>query len=101
MLGEDMAEAEKVARLRGVGLIANDGGQRSDGAGIIAAAVFDEADVEADAGHFRGQLFGFLKKCESVVPLLAAHGDYAEIGIGGARLRIKGENPAKGGFSGC
>src|SRR5690242_19581372 len=65
MLGENMAETEKVARLRGLGLIANDGGQRSDGAGIITAAVLDEADIEADAGHFRGQLFGFLEKCES------------------------------------
>ena len=100
VLGEDVAEAEEVAGLLGVGLIADDGGERGDGSGVIATAVFNEADVEADAGHFGFELFGFLKERERVVPLFAAHGDDAEVGVGRAGLRIDGEDAAKGGFGG-
>lgn len=35
-----------------------------------------------------------------MVPFFAAHGDYAEIGVGGAGLRINREDAAEGGFGG-
>src|SRR5271155_326846 len=100
VFGEDVAEAEEVAGLLGVGLIADDGGEGYDGAGVIAAAVFYQADVEADAGHFGFELFGFLEEGEGAVPLFATHGDDAEISVGGAGLRIDGENATEGGFGG-
>lgn len=84
MLGEDMAQAEEIAGLLGIGLVADDGGERCDGAGVVAAAIFYEADVEANAGHFGFELFGFLQERERVIPLFAAHGDDAEVGVSGA-----------------
>jgi len=100
MLGEDVAEAEEVAGLLGVGSVADDRGEGRNGAGIVSAAVFYEADVGADAGHFGFQLFGFLEKRQGVIPFFAAHGDDAEIGIGRAGLWIDGEDAAEGGFGG-
>ena len=98
VFGEHVAETEEVAGLLRVGLVADDRGERCDGAGVVAAAVFYEADVEANAGHFGFELFGFLKKGERVVPLFAAHGDDAEIGVSSAGLRIDGENATESCF---
>src|SRR5271157_6575768 len=49
ILGEDLAQAEQIARLLRTGLIADDALQRGNGSRIILAAEFDEADVQANA----------------------------------------------------
>jgi len=54
-LGEEVAEAEKIASLCRIGLIAEHRLKRPDGARIIALAVIDQADVQPDAGHSRGE----------------------------------------------
>src|SRR5690348_197051 len=100
VFGKEIAEAEKVASLVGIGLVADNTGKWRDGRGIVAAAIVHKADVEADAGHFRFELFGFVEKRERVIPLLTAHGDDGEIGVGRAGLRIYGENAAERGFGG-
>ena len=88
VFGENVAQAEEVARLLRVGLVANDGRERRDGSGIIASAVFHEADIEADAGHFGFQFFGFLKKGQGLVPFFTAHGNHAEVGVSRGGLGI-------------
>ena len=92
VFGEDVAQTEQITSLLRVRLIADDRGERGDGAGVIAASIFYQADVEANAGHFGLELFGFLKKGEGVVPFLAPHGDDAEIGVGSPGLRVNREH---------
>jgi len=98
VFGEDVAETKQVRGLRRVGLIADDRGERGHSSGVVAASVFYEADVKANARHFGLELLGFLKKSEGVVPLFAAHSDDAEVGVSRAGLRIDGEHAAKSGF---
>lgn len=98
VFGEEVAETEKITSLLGIGLVANNTGKRRDGRGVVAAAVIHEADIQANAGHFRFKLFGFVKKRERAIPLLTAHGNDAEVGVGCAGLRVDGENAAEGGF---
>jgi hypothetical protein len=98
VFGEHVTETEEVAGLLRVGLIADDRDERCDGADVVAAVIFYEADIEANTGHFGLELFGFLKKGERVVPLFAAHGDDAEIGVSSSRLRIDGQNATESCF---
>jgi hypothetical protein len=100
VFGENVAQAEQVAGLLGVRLVADDRGQGGDGASVIAAAVLNQPNVQANAGHFGFEFFGFLEKSESVVPLFAPHGDDAEIGVGRTGLRVDREDAPEGGFGG-
>src|SRR5580704_15737412 len=95
-----MAEAQEVARLLRIGLVADDRSKRCDGAGVVAPAVLCEADVKANAGHLGLELFGFLKEREGVIPVFTAHGDDTEIGVSCAGLRIDGKDAPEGSFGG-
>src|SRR6267142_4378956 len=88
MLRKKMAESEQVAGLLCVRLVTNDGRKRSNRGGIIAATILNEADVQPKARHLRLKFFSFMQKRYGVVPLFAAHGDHAEIGVCGSRLRV-------------
>src|SRR5215471_2461480 len=88
---ERVAEAQQITSLLRVGLVAQHGGKRSDGVGIVAALVFDKPDVEAYADHFRVEFLRLAEFSKCQLPILAAHGDHAQVGPcrGGVRIHFE------------
>ena len=56
---------------------------------VVALTLVGESDVETDSRELRSQLFGGLQTGECRIPVLAAHVDNAEVGIGWSGLRIE------------
>ena len=81
MFRKDIAQAQQIARLLRFRLIANHRSQRRDRPGVIPAAVLHQTNVQPDARHFGLQPLGFLQQCEGLAPILAAHGDYTQVGV--------------------
>src|SRR5262249_54204732 len=75
-------------------------GKRSDGVGIVAALVFDKPDVEAYADHFRVEFLRLAEFSKCQLPILAAHGDHAQVGPCRGGVRIHFEDLTKEGLRG-
>jgi hypothetical protein len=56
---------------------------------VVSFAVVGESDVETDSWESRSELLGGMQTGEGRIPMLAAHVDNAEVGIGWSRLRIQ------------
>src|SRR2546427_7302063 len=76
---KEIAEAEQIARLERIGLVAENGVKRLNRGGVFAAPIVRETDVQADAGLARSQYFGLVQPAQSLLPLLAADGDDSEV----------------------
>ena len=57
--------------------------------------VVGQADVQANSGNLRRQMFGFLQHLQRLRPLLAPHGDHTQIGVGAGSPRILRKHSAK------
>ena len=95
-LGEEVAKSQKVACLVGIGRIVHHGFKGSDGGAKIVLPVVDQADVETNSRDLRRQMFGFVQHLQRLRPLLAPHGDDAQVGISAGGLRIQRQDAAKG-----
>src|SRR5881396_3325118 len=84
---KEIAETQQVARLERIGLVAENGVKRRNRGGVFTAPIVRESDVQADAGLARGQYFGLMEPAQSLFPLLAAHGDYPEVGVSAGGVR--------------
>ena len=98
---EGIGEAEEIAGLHRVGLVAQEGRKRLDGIRVVSALVFDQADIEANTRHFGVEPLRFVKLAEGLLPIFAAHGDDAEIGASGGRARIEIQDLVEGGLRGA
>ena len=98
--GEDLAESKKIVSLRGVGIIAHDGFEVRDGFAVVLPTEFHKSNIQTNTRGLRGEPLRFLQISEGRVPVLAAHGDNAEVGIGSAGVGISGENLTESFFSG-
>lgn len=94
-LGEEIAEAQQIARLHGIGLIPYDGFKRGNCLKEFILAEIGQADVEAYAGHLRHEALGFFKILQRLSPLLAPHVNHAQICVSGSRLGIELKDFAK------
>ena len=95
---ERVGEAEEIAGLHRVGLVAQEGRKRFDGIRVVSALVFDQPDIEANTRHFGVEFLGFVKLKEGLLPIFAAHGDYTEVGAGGGGSRIEIQDLVEGGL---
>ena len=66
-----------------------------DGRAEIVLAVVDQAQVETNARHLWGQVFGLVQHLKRLRPLFAPHGNDAQIGVGPGRVRVQSQNAAK------
>lgn len=81
-LYKKVTEPEEVPGLVGIGIVAENRLKRREGRAEIILAIVDEADVEPDAGNLGRKFFGLAELVQGGDPLLAAHGDDSEVGVG-------------------
>lgn len=97
---EGITESEQISRLHGIGLRAQHRRKRRDRIRIIAAFVFNEADIEADASHLGIKFLRLAKLREGFFPVFAAHRNHAKIGTSSGRPRVHFQYPMECGLSG-
>jgi len=96
-LGEEIAQAQQISRLQGVRLIPEHRFEGRNGFEKFVLTVIRQPDIEPYACPLClwDEALGFFEFWQGLGPLLAEHVDDAEIGIGGAGLRIEAKNLAK------
>ena len=95
MFRKQLAQSQQVSRLPGIRLVSHHRRQRRDRRSIFPLVVVDQSDVQPDPAHLGLQLRRFLQKTQRLVPIFAAHGDHAQVGVRGSGLRVHRKHLAK------
>ena len=93
--GEEVAEPEQVSRLVGIRERHAPPIRKERRRREIVLPVVGQAEVEANSGDLWRQMLGLMQHVQRLRPLLAPHGDDAQIGVSAGGLRVQRQHSAE------